>query len=310
MMLSYKKNIIAGILAGSLLFIGGASMAHGQSDTAKKALESVKESVDTLIGAKDENNPNDAVFRVEAFKKVLDFSITEIKDLKVKLLASLDNEASSTISWKDNVIDRIDSALAYYVNEQDAVKKNPDMTLNEIKKTADTFKTWREDTYLPLSDEITDFLFIKQQGGAINTTEARFKKVSEDVIKLQKAFGAKKVQFLSDLLQNAASSTGAAKDLNTQAQTLFGKRYISPLFATGTIATSTKDETDVSTSTKTTSSDNKNTLLSATSSASTSTISLPPPASIKDLVRESLTKVKDTYKVFIDMSNLVRKLLG
>ena len=32
--------------------------------------------------------------------------------------------------------------------------------------------------------------------------------------------------------------------------------------------------------------------------------------SIKDLVRSSLEKIKDAYQIFIEMSNLVRKLLG
>ena len=33
------------------------------------------------------------------------------------------------------------------------------------------------------------------------------------------------------------------------------------------------------------------------------------PKSIEDLVTDSLSKIKETYKIFIDMSGLVRKLL-
>lgn len=317
-----KKIIFACFLAGTILFTSGG-FVHAQSDTTKKALESVKESVDTLIGVKDENNPNDAAFRVEAFKKVLDFSVAEAKDLRVKLLASFENETSSTAAWKDGAVKKIDAALVYYADEQNMVKKNPSMTLGQIKTAADDFKTWREDTYLPLSEEVTDFLFIKQQAKALAITIARGEKINEDVLKLEKAFGTKKIQPLKALLEKASSSTEEAENLNSQARVLFTKRYVFPLFATSSVATSTEaGEGNATSSVATSTETNDNTTdtlrintdafssSSATSSIATSTPLLIPPASIKDLVRASLIKVKGAYQVFIEMSDLVRKLLG
>lgn len=300
-------TVLSSVLLVSLFIGTSAAPARAQSDTAKKALESVKESVDTLVGAKDDNNPNDAVFRVEAFKKVLDFSVAEARNLKVKLIASFEGESSSTASWKDDAVRRIDAALAYYADEQMFVKENPDMTLDEIKSVADAFKAWRERTYLPLSEEVTDFLFVKQQGKTLKITEARRAKIGEDLAKLIEAFGVKKTQPLSDLYAEAASSTKRAGVLYLQARALFMERFVAPLFATTTSATSTAAATSTElthASTSVTTSEN------GTSTAATETsTSLLPPVSIKDLIRESLTSVKDAYRVFIEMSNAVRKLI-
>lgn len=282
--------------AFALLACAGPLVSHAQTADSQKALQSLKESMDTLVGAKDDNNPNDAVFRIETFKKVISFSVTEAQNLKVKLIAATDKEkATTTLAWRDAAVARISDALGFYDTESAYLAANPDMTTDEIKALADQFKAWRESTYIPLSDEVTDFLLIQQEDKALATTDARWQKVSDDISKLDDAYGAQKVQPLTDLLAGAASSTAAANNLNAEAFSLFGTTYIDPLFSTSTpvTATSTAESADAT-----------------STAAATSTDAIAPAPSIRDLVKQSLAKVKETYQTFIDMSALVKKLFG
>lgn len=320
--MSSTRTIFIAIAAAALL-AGSAPLSHADqaSTTQQNALETLKESVNTLVGVKDESGTTDVAFRIEAFKKVIDFSVTEAQSLKLKLLAATDSETStSTLAWKDAAIARINDALGFYGTESTYLGDHAVMTLDEVKALADQFKAWRDTTYIPLSNEVTDFLLVRQEDKALGITEARAQKIRNDLTRLQAAFGAKKVQSLYDLLAKAASSTKTGKDLNAAADALFKATYIDPLLSTSTVAAATSSDivatsslpaalangdggTDAS-STNATSTAAKN----ATSTPE-SAVAIPPPSSIRGLVERSLANVKETYRTFIEMSGLVRKLL-
>lgn len=321
-----RKRFTILITITVLLSFASAFYVNAQSTAAQKALEEVKDSVSTLIGAKDENSPIETGLRVETFKKVLDFSTTETKDLKLKLLSydefstSTSTATSSLSAWGKSSINKLNNFLTHYDNQKTEIEKSTyPITPEDIKTKAENFKKWREESYLPIVDEITNFLLIEQQDNAIETTENRWQKVNSDVIKLKK-IKFKKIGELDKLLKKAGESIEEAKILNKRARELFKETYLS--VKTNAIA---KNATSSVTSTLPISSssigmDNikksdeelttKNTTETKQEEKKESAEPTILQSSIKDLVKDSLTKVKDTYQNFIEMSNLVRKLLG
>ncbi|MEW6617412.1 MAG: hypothetical protein AB1333_03280 [Patescibacteria group bacterium] len=266
---------------------------NAQSDTTKKALESVKESVTTLINAKDEENPNDIAFRIETFKKVIDFSIAEAKDLKIKLFG-IDTKkvGTSTVAWKNGVMKDIDEALEYYDSEKNFIKEGEaSLTLIEVKTRAESFKEWRESKYAPTADEINTYFLIEQQKQALETTKKRTEKIHLDIEKLKKA--KIKTSGLEKLFSKVDPMIKDAEELNNRADLLFYKTKILPQ--------PPKEEVINETTT--------NEIINTTTSTVVSEIEKNPELSIKDLVKESFAKVKNIYQIFIDMSGLVRKLL-
>lgn len=282
--------IIFSLISGVYIY----SPAHAQSDATKKALEDVKDSVSTLITAKDEENQNGTTFRIEAFKKVIDFSIVEAKDLKIKLLAfDVKKLNTSTNVWKDRVMKKLESALEYYDAEKDFVKEHEgEITLEEIKNLAESFKEWREKTYLPAANEISEYFLVEQQKQALEITKNRTEKVRIDIEKLRKA--RIKTAELQKMLSKVDVLVKNAQELNDGAAILFYETRVLPLLPDEYIKT-TDEKTDRATSTATSTIANE--------------AEKKPPSSIEDLTKESFARVRDVYRIFIDMSNLVRKLL-
>ena len=282
--------IILSVVSGVSLY----SPAHAQSDATKKALEDVKDSVSTLIIVKDEENQNGIAFRIEAFKKVIDFSIAEAKDLKIKLLAlDVKKLSTSTNIWGSEAMKKLDSALEYYDTEKSFMKEHEgEITLEEIKDRAESFKMWREKTYLPAANQINEYFLVEQQKQALETTENRTEKVRADIEKLKKA--RIKTWELQKMISKVDILVKNAQELNDRAATLFYETRVLPLLPDEHIKI-TNEETERATS-------------SATSTA-TGEAEKKPPSSIEDLAKESFARVKDVYRIFIDMSNLVNKLL-
>lgn len=277
-------------------FVGGvyfSTSVYAQSDTTKKALESVKESVTTLINAKDEENPNDIVFRIETFKKVIDFSIAEAKDLKIKLFGiDAKKVGTSTIAWKNRMMKNIDEALEYYDSEKNFIKEGEAfLVVAEVKTRAESFKEWRESKYIPTADEINNYFLIGQQKQALETTKNRAEKIRLDIEKLKKA--KIKTSGLEKLFSKVDPMIKDAQELNDKADLIFYKTKIlqQPL------KEEVKNEMIA------------NEIINTATSTTTDEIEKNPELSIKDLVKESFTKVKNIYQIFIDMSSVVRKLL-
>lgn len=287
------------IFVAFLIFVSGITFSleiRAQSDATKKALEEVRGSVSTLITVKDEENPMSIAFRIEAYKKVIDFSIAEAKDLRIKLF-NLDDKkiGEDVVIWKVKNIEKLDSVIEYYESEKEIIKKNQgSITLEEIKEIAEAFKEKRENLYIPLVNEINDYFLIEQQNRALETTSQRTERVKSDIEKLKKT--KIKTKDLEKLFSPVESMLGDAKKMNEKASSLFFEKYIGPLLIKDVVEIL---EEDGKNATSTTTSTIQNVEKKADAEE----------LSIKDLVKDSFINVKDIYKIFIEMSNLVRKLL-
>ena len=283
----------------------GAALAETKLEST---LEGVKGQVENLVTAKDEKSVSELALRIETFKKIIEFSVSETKDLKIKLLGLEDlNEEES--AWRKTMIEELNNALTYYESEKSTVEDAAEISLDEIKTLATDFKNWRDTTYLPVAEKVNELLLIRQEENAIEIAERRWQKIDEDIKKLEKA-KIKGVGELRELLKNADGLIGEGRELNRKAGNAFWKDYI---LVTATTTTSAPASTTITflperlNATTTTASSTES--ATSTDESASSTLSIQPP-SIKGLVGDSLVRIKDAYQIFIEMSNLVRKLLN
>ncbi|MDP3974757.1 MAG: hypothetical protein Q8P88_00500 [Candidatus Jorgensenbacteria bacterium] len=298
-------RIVFTALIITLLSAGAATRAHAQAPAVQRAFEEVRTKLDDLVSAKDENFADDLALRIQAFKKVIEFSAEEAKTLKVKLLAAEFEEAEKGVlaAWKARIEGRLAEASAYYEKTLGVLTTSTTpIDLKGVRASATSFKEWRGAAFLPLAGEVGDFLLVVGQRHALEVTEARFAKIESDVRKLERA-KIKGVGILSVLLAKAAKFAESARTSYEHAESLFVDAIAPPVppadesasstasAATGTIARSNNIATSTATSTLT---ENKEPV---------------KPPSIRDEIKTSLEAVKDTYHTFIAMSVEVKKIL-
>jgi hypothetical protein len=296
-----KKILQKFLVSLAAVALVSGNFASAQEKAVQKALENVKDRVDDLITAKDENSPNAVALRIETFKKVIELSVSEAKDLKIKLLSLDSPKDEAIIAWQKAMIDGLDSALEYYNTQRTLLEKNPPTSVVQIKDLAEQFKEWREKNYLPLATQISDFILINQEQKAIEVAKKRADKIGGDLANLKKSKNAvilKNLAVLENFLSSARKLIAEASETNLVANRLFFEQYLAAYLP------QPEDANNASSSIESVESQSAETAQLATSTAVFS------PPSIKDLVKESLSKIRTAYQIFIEMSNLVRKLLS
>ena len=296
-----KTTLIITLL--TLITVGMAtpSFAFAQSSGVQKALESAKETIDNLVSAKDGKQPDELSLRIQTLKRAIGLSIEEAKDTQAKL-DGLDKDTLSDneVVWRDAKLKDIESALNYFETRKSDVEDNSkDITTAEAKNIAESFKTWRDENYLPTLNEVRDYFFVDQQEKTIETARSRAQKIDEDIKRLEKA-KIKNIASARKLLKNANTLITDSDTINGRAHALFFATFINIGTSTATSSASadTKKETKL-----------ENKTLGDKDATSTMSGAEPQPKSIRDLVKDSSLKIRDAYKVFIDMSSLVRRLL-
>ncbi|MEX1013686.1 MAG: hypothetical protein WDZ80_00820 [Candidatus Paceibacterota bacterium] len=170
------------------IFSFSINVASAQTEEVKKAVEETRESVNELIEAKDEESPLDLGLRIETFKKAINLSIAEAKDLKVKLIAEDDIENEDFIIWREESLVIINNSLDYYekFKEYTEVNKN---RINEdvIKDIALQFKEEREEKFIKINKEIRNFLLIQKAKETIDITNKRWGRIETDLENLEEA---------------------------------------------------------------------------------------------------------------------------
>ncbi len=325
-MIRFNKNTLAvtAVVVGGLFLAVPAAFA--QTASSSNILQDVQAAVQSLVSAKDTGNTNDVALRVTAFEQVLTLSESEAQSYELKLVNTQSSKAYDV--WKNNALDALGQALAYYNQEDQLLNGTSTITSADIKQIATDFAKWRAETYLPLVGAIQDFLLVNQEAGAVQTAQTRYGKIVNDLQGLGLPTVTGSQEIAADL-KDASSSISAAADFSRQAAKLFLSLYVN---ATST-ATSTASASSTATSslpvsvaplnlTATSSANNTATSTAAPSTeggAATSTalagqatstvVTSSNPISIKGLVTASLDKVRNAYQDFIDISNLVRSLL-
>lgn len=297
-----KKNLIylSLIIAFNLVAV---NFAWAESSTTTPQ-ESLQESVTNLINTKDQDNltpeqkeKDEQNLRLEIFGKVLDLSIKEVEDIieQLKVLKNL-NEPETNL--RNQLLEKFNGFLQFYDEQKKNLNQPEEFDLTAIKKLAQDFKNWRENIYRPIFETATDFLLINQQEAVLEMTEKRYQKISLDINKLKKT-NLEGIDILEKSLDQAANLIKTAKDLWQETEDNFWQILDFTALATAS-------------STPTATSSGETVTLIATSTitpTSTSVTAEDQSLSIKNLIGESLNKIKEAYRIFIEMSIFVKKLL-
>jgi hypothetical protein len=294
-----KNNSIFIIFTIVALFYAGSANAE-TTGSVEKALEGVKQTVDDLVSAKDDKTPQELPLRIQTFRKVLELSIAEAKDLKLRLLSE-EPEEKELISFHEDLVKKISEALKFYEEKNKKFSLlERDLNLEDIRLMAEDFQNTRTANFSTPTQTAHDYLASRQPSKALEIAENRFNKIENDLKKMGRN---RTTENLKLLLKKASKNLEEAKKNKTLAEEKFKKDYLLP-----------KEEVSINVSISSSFLQNKEELeieTSAATSTPTSTIVevpvLPPPPSIRDLVQESLTHVKEAYQVFIEMSAVVRK---
>lgn len=293
-----KQNIsYAVFIIFCVLFSSSSHLTHAQS--TEKTIQSVKESVNSLIEAKDNNDSKEEVIRLDTYKKILDLAIEDAQDMRLKLLAFDDNKTTTTLNlWKKNRIENLNDAIKHFQKEKLTLEEEYKISSEEIKQKAEDLKKWRESEYVPLIEEIQAFFLIEQQKKSIETNTKRFEKIQNDIEKLRKA-KFKKIKELDEKSKKAKVIIDESKEINKNAEHEFQKKYL--------ISFMEEDSKEKNDLLKQIQEDQKN----IEKQKNKTDENYPPlqPLSIKDMVDKSFSKTKESYQIFIEMSNFVRKLL-
>ncbi len=275
--------------------------ASAQTTGIQRVLESAKQTIDDFVSAKDDQQSMELPLRIKTLEQAISLSIEEAKDLRDKL-NDLDNLGADEKAWRNEKIQEIKVAITYFEStKKKIVDKSDTLTEADTKTAAENFKQWRSEHYLPVLNEVQDYFLIIQQDKTIQTTKTRWQKIDGDIKRLEKA-KVKKIDTARKLLTDANGLIEESDTLNQSARAIFFDTFITP-----TTSTATSSDSENSTS-----SDAKlSTLVEDIATTSTEAVESADtkPKSIEDLVTDSLSKIKETYKIFIDMSGLVRKLL-
>ncbi|PIR06462.1 hypothetical protein COY65_02340 [Candidatus Jorgensenbacteria bacterium CG_4_10_14_0_8_um_filter_39_13] len=294
------------ILAIGIGLLPVTNLGRAQTPFLQNALKNVQEGVDELTNVKNENSRESFNSRVETFKEVLNLSLSEMENIKLRLL-SLDNLTKKGLVLREEMISWFDKILKFYNSQKQDLKKlenDENATINDIKNLAQKFKEWRETDYLPKIDEIYNFILINLEKEAVQMAQNRFQKISRSLNQL-KENNVKNLDGVFELLDKTKKIIQEGNELNQKSEDLFWQ-FLTPSLIEKNSSTSPTSSGEVS-------STEINFLNSTSSNVSSSTTMTeeinPPSPSIKDLTKESLNKIKEAYQIFIEISNLVRKLL-
>lgn len=296
-------------LAATLTFSGfnTAGVLAEENTSTSSPLKQAKQSVSNLIASKDTDNKNSLAYRIIAFNEVLELAASESLDLKTKLAGLSVEKPLQT--WKLTTIEKLNDALSYYDYMKRKLKAKEIKSLDEIKQFAENFKTERDNKYIAHITGAAEFVYLQETKTAIRTAGERQVKIEYDITQIENIRGKTKALLdIKNMLEDSNAYLMESQNNLIVAEAQF-------LEKNNLLATSTPSSTPAGLENETSTSTLPLNLVSETPTSSpniaTSTeneVPPPPPASIKDLVKDSLTKVREVYRIFIETSSLVRKL--
>ena len=280
------RYIIAGVFV--LLGASAAAPAYAQPEPIKTAREAVIES----IGKLEDLKKNEAIEPVERLKQetelkrealgfIIDLSILETKNIEDKLSAIEVNLAFEDL--RGEFIEATEGYAEYFGAMRSLLKRTDD--LDGIQKIAGQLKDWRALTYDPGIAKAIDLILVFQNRDALGVADQRFEKLSAEL----KRRATKIRQSWQPLLLRASNDLEKAYELNDAAIELLN----------GYLPKEQPEEG-----------------LEAPTEAIGETISVPttavaddalPAATIRQLVEQSIGKIKEAYGKFISLNDFLKR---
>lgn len=269
--------LFSATLVSAVLFVG-ASPAEAQSDKLKEAREGVRAAIETLEQAGNLSAEEQLDFRKEGLRKIFVFYSTEAGDLRERILAARPRSLDY-LPLEQLLVVRLDEHVKY-IAAQEKILKNLG-AVDAVRFLAAQFDTWHSSEYQKTAAEAVDFLLVLRGEALLGTADARFSKIAGELPK----FRGVKFSDWQPHLFGAARAIREARDLHLRARADLLKRLISRE------PEETKESGDE---------EKPEQVLSADEEL------LVPAPSIRDLVIASVEKMKEAYRSFLTIAQLLR----
>jgi len=293
--IKYLSVIAAAFLAVSSVHAATtpapASVNSSASDALKTQADKVTQSEDNLATVKDNTllSPEEKLQREIAARKdiisqALNLSLKEVENLQASLLKLPEFDAESRQAALEAQFGaELGVYHKYYSEKADNLAAATNLKLDDVKAMAKEIIDYRDTVYNPDVKKIVDFLLLYYTSDATATASTRLDKIISDIKKLEK-LNLLKQDFFRANLDKAAGLIKESSDLRGKAEMLI-------------LALPSDDHTDTT----------------STSSPATSTDASAPAAktpTANDLLTASLSDIKATYEVFLQISKDIKKAVG
>lgn len=299
-------------LAISLIGFGGqfslalTSTANAASSSDDKLVAQeckLNEALDKLLSTKDSDLPaadkETAEFdaRKEVLNQIVVCSEKEIGDFKARLSnLDLSKNDRKDLLLREKFLGDLDAASFYYEKTKEKLGEN--LTLDGIKNLAVDILAWRDNFYTPAVSRINDFTLVVGSEQAVKTAKSRFQKISTTL-------GAIRLSGVSEikrLLKDSDSLISRAEELNGRAHEMTWE--IDQVFDTAVNSSTPASTSSASLKNKEITTD------SAIVSGAAANEATSTKNEVLSSVKESLSNLKKAYANYLDISNLVKKILG
>ena len=283
-MLNRFKILIASISLVSALPFG----AYAADASAKTLLCDLQASLEKLSATKEQADTKvESIEEFPAYKtllgEILDCSLLEVSSIKTKL-SSLTDLSEKDSEIRDEFVLKLDDYSLYFEEASAQLEKSEN--IDELKKLAAQILNWRKEIYRESAKQMTNFIFILQGKEAVRITDARLKRISVGLLDAGLLFRRDVWKDFRVILNQAQEQITTASDLNNKAYALF-LTELEPkpeMTATSTAAIAAPEEVSADLDEK------------------------EEPETIIDLLKESLLNIKESYRLFGEISKIVRKI--
>lgn len=281
-----KFRLLLALIFASLIFILAVLPA-----SAKTGVLEVKESVGVFINIKDNTALSSKAKEEKKFatgkdalRKILALSIAEVERLKTKL-DDLEIEKLVAADYTFDaaeVHEMLSRTLEYYLAYYSDMEKRIEFlsAYEEVRAFARDLKTWREKTYLPGVERLIALDLVLRNKNILRVANIRFEKILSDLRKLK---NSKLITYesLDEFLIGATGNLKSAAALDEEATNMLIRLLK---------ASSLKLETGKD-------SEGANAELASLYRR------------INNLVDQSLLRVKNAYRQFLEINSLVKKMV-
>ncbi len=303
---SAASLIIATLLLG--VFAVQSSEAASSTPPVTPAACALEDTLNALLQIKDsdlqgkERDTKELEARKNVLRETMRCSVIESDALK-STLASFDlkNEEKDQL-LQTKFLGDLEAAKFYFLSASSSIESIN--TLDGIKRQAEEMLGWRSMFYLPAIQKMSEFVLVTETRQATSIAKTRYDKIFATL----SAFRLTESPDIKKLLSDSDTLIRESDELNTRAhEIILNTDYV---FETSTLSSATSSDDEAI---RLPFNFGSSTAMSAASSSATSTASSTTTTEgtqILSLVKDSLGKIQSTYNNYLNLSKLVKKLIG
>lgn len=297
-------TLFRGLLLPSLL--AGIAFVPAQiTYAAEERACSITKIQDELIALRDSADANEReaeelTLRIALLNETMDCSLIEIDQIGTKLndLSGLTEEEEG---YRDKFMENIEEYHSYYAQQKESISDEEITSVGTIKERAKEILEWRDSTYNTGIDQIVNFIFLVDGRVIRETAQVRLEKITAALKKIRLA----EHESVQGFLAEAQTHIKTADDLQNEAYDKF-LAMISPAeeqsegIAQMLVAT---EEQENATTTE-------EVAPTEEAAAAEEAVEEIEEETARDLIQESFGEIRGAYENFLQISSLVKKLLG